>query len=342
MITMDIFNNDAFSVTTMLEDIEKRPYQPTGLADLMGFEVVPVSTDTVGVGVMQGRLSLIRTTLRGAPIEAAEPDTRNARQFKIPRIAKGDKLFIHELANTAPFKGEGDVETAARVIARKQEQLVTDVDFTLENHMFGALRGVVLDANGDTLVNFHTEFGIAVPAAIDLDLDNPTPPAGKLRRDIQSLIVRPIARASQAGNAPRFRVRALCGDAFFDRLTSHPDVERTYLNYAAASELRNANIWEPFPFAGVDWINYRGADDGTTMGIPTNEAEIFPTGVPRMFQHIQGPCNEMAETVNQMGRRYYPVLERDLSVKQQWVQPEIYSYPLMLNRRPDLRLRAQI
>lgn len=342
MITMDIFNNDAFSVTTMLEDLEKQPYVPSGLADLVGFEPEPVSTDTVAVGMIQGRVSLIRTTLRGAPIEAQTPESKSAFQLKIPRIAKGDKLYVHELANVRPFRGEGDVETAARVVARKQADLVRDVDFTLEFHMLGAINGVILDTDGSTLLDINAAFGVTPPAAIDLDLDNPAPVPGKLRRDINSLIVRPIARASQAGNAPRFRIRALCGDGFFDRLTTHPDVEKTYLNWAAAADLRDNSIWEPFPFGGVDWVNYRGTDDGTTLSIPSSQAKIFPTGVPGMFKHVMGPCNESMETVNQMGRRYFPFLERDKSDKQQWVQPEIYSYPLMLNRRPDLVLIAQV
>ena len=61
-----------------------------------------------------------------------------------------------------------------------------------------------------------------------------------------------------------------------------------------------------------------------------------------MFQHIMGPCNEMEATLNQLGRRYYPVLERDKSEKKQWVQPEIYAYPLFVNSRPDLVLTAQV
>jgi len=342
MITFDVFNNDAFSVTSMIRSIDKKPYKPTGLDALLGFEPVPVSTDTVFVEFKQGQLNLIRTTLRGAPIEMGKPDTKNIRPFRLPRLAKGDQIFAHQLANLRPYDGEGDVETVARMLDRMQNQLIDDLEYTEEYHRLGALFGIVYEPDGTTeIFNFWTEFGVSPPSAIDLDLDNASPSPGKLRRDINSLIVRPIARASQAGNNPRFRVRALCGDAFFDRLTTHPDVEKTYLNWAAAEALRNNSIWEPFPFGGVDWINYRGADDGTTLSVPTNEARVFPTGVPGMFQHVMGPNNEQFETMNQMGRRYYPLVVRDKD-RDQWVQPEIYAYPGFLNTRPDLILKAQI
>lgn len=342
MITMNIFDNDAFSVTSQIKSVEKKPYVPTGLDQLIGFEPVPVATDTIFVEFKQGQLNLIRTTLRGAPIEMGKRDQKNIRPFKLPRLAKGDQLFIHELANIRPFDGEGEVETVAKRVDRMQNQLISDLEFTEEFHRLGSLNGIVYDADGSVIYDFFAEFGISQPTPIVLDLAATAPTAGKLRRDLNSLVVRPISRASQAGNSPRFRVRAVCGDAFFDRLTTHPDVEKTYLNQAEARELRANLLWESFVFGGVEWVNYRGTDDGSTLGIATNQAKVFPTGVPGMFQHVMGPCNEMEETVNQMGRRYYPVLERDPSVKKQWVQPEIYAYPGFLNLRPDLMLIVQI
>ena len=72
MITLDIFNNDAFSVTTLLPMVNKMPFQPSFLGSLGIFDPTPVSTNTIGVGMLQGRLALIQTSLRGAPVEPAE------------------------------------------------------------------------------------------------------------------------------------------------------------------------------------------------------------------------------------------------------------------------------
>ncbi|WP_334656737.1 major capsid protein [Sphingomonas panaciterrae] len=338
MITFDVFNDPYFSVSSMLEGIDKMPYVPTGLDTLIGFEPEPVNTDTIQIEFRNGQLNLINTTLRGAPIEMGTEPAKAVRQFKLPRLAKGDQIFAHQIANLRPYDGEGEVETVGKVLARKQDQLIVDLEGTEEFHRLGALNGAVYNPNGSLIIDFYQEFGISQPAVIDLDLDASVHVPGKLRRDIDELIVTPIETASMAGNAPNFAIKALCSAAFFNRLVTHPDVEKTYLNYAAAAELRGMKRYEGFEFAGVTWIRYRG---NTQIGITANQCKIFPVGVPRMFKHVMGPCNERFETMHQMGRRYYPLLVRDKD-RDQWVQPEIYSYPGFLNLRPDLVLRAQI
>jgi hypothetical protein len=341
-ISMAVFGDDAFSQASMIRGIDRRPYVPNQLDAVIGFEPVRATTDTVYISSRQRYLNLIRTTLRGAPIEMGVPDDKNARPLRIPRIAKGDKLFAHELANVMPLEDETEVDRAAAEVANKQNKLIDDTEATFEFMRLGAVNGIILDTDGSTLVNFWTEFGIAQPADIDLTLDNLAMTTGDLRAAIANNVVMPIARASGAGNDPRFRVRALCGDAFWFALTGHPAVEKTYLNYAAAAELRGQNVWEAFDFGGVMWYHYRGTDDGSTIAIPTNKARVFPVGVPGMWQHIMGPMNESLPLIGQPGRRYYPFLEKDKSDKQQWVQPEIYSYPLFVNARPDLVLTVTI
>lgn len=336
-ITLDIFNNDAFSVISMLPQVNKMPFAPSFLGSLGIFDEEPVSTDTIAVGLLQGRLALIQTTLRGAPIEAAEPDAKNVRPFILPRLAKGDKIRASELANVVPNAGETEVETVEAVLARKQQRLVQDVEYTFEHMRLGAVQGIVVDADGSTvLTNYWTEWGISAPAAIDLNLDAGSPVMGALGTQIRSQIVRPLIRAS--GNSPLTRLVGLAGDAFWDALISHAEVRTTFYNWQAASDLRNQSPFETFRYGGVDWINYRGSDDNSTIAIPTDEARIFPTGVQGMFRHVMGP-GETFETVNRMGKRVYPLIVRDKD-RDMWVQPEIYSYPLMLNTRPDLVLTA--
>ncbi len=341
-ISMATFGEDAFTQASMIRSLDRRPYVPNQLDSIIGFEPVRATTDTVYVISRQRYTNLIRSTLRGAPIEMAEPEDKNARPLRIPRFAKGDKLYAHELANIMPLEDETEIDRAMAEVARKQEKLIADAEATMEFQRLGALKGRLLDTNGDTLVNFWTEFGISEPSDIDLTLDNANLTVGELRALISTNLVMPIARASGAGNDPRFAIRAVCGDNFWFKLTGHPAVEKTYLNYTAAAELRGEQLWESFNFAGVTWFHYRGTDDGTTMAISTNKAHVFPVGVPGMWQHVMGPMNESLPLLGQPGRRYYPFLERDKSDKQQWVQPEIYTYPLFVNARPDLVLVATV
>lgn len=341
-ISMAVFGGDAFTQAEMIQGINKKPYVPSMLDTVIGFTPRPVSTDTVYLSVRTGQSNLIQVTLRGAPIEMGKPDEKNVRPFAIPRVAKGDQLFAHQLANIVPFEDESETDAAAFEIARMQDQLISDVEATMEHMRLGALNGIVLAADGSTIVNYFTEFGVSVPSDIDLTLDNAALTIGALRTAIGTNIVLPIARASGAGNDPRFKVRALCGDAFWFALTGHPAIEKTYEGYAAAASRRDETLWEMFEFAGVEWYHYRGTDDNSTIAIATNKAKVFPTGVPGMWQHVMGPANEFLNLLGQRGRRYVPFLIRDMSGRDQWAQPEIYSYPLFVNARPDLVLTVTI
>ena len=340
-INMAVFDGDPFTQASMIRGIEKRTYIPEGLDDIMGFTPEPVNTDIVYIGQKARTNNVIQTTLRGAPIEMRTRPTKDYRPIQIPRIAEGDQLFAHELANMAPWEGETEEELVAARIAEMQEDLIGDVEMTEEHMRLGALNGLILDKDGSTIVNYYDEMGVVAPGAVDLTLDNASMTIGELREKIGTLIVIPLARAAGQGKAARLRIRAVCGDTFWFKLTGHPAVEKTYQNYAAAASLRDEQLWDTFELGGVTWYHYRGTDDGTTIAINTNQAKVFPYGLRGMFQHVMGPANEFLDLINQRGRRYVPFLVRDLQ-RNQWVQPEIYAYPLFVNSRPDLVMTATI
>lgn len=340
-ISMAVFGDDAFEQASMIRGIEKRTYVPSGLDSIIGFEPVPVTTDTVYIGQSNRTNGVIQTTLRGAPIEMRGRPEKNFRPIGIPRIAEGEQLFAHQLANMAPWEGEDEVDMVLAEIARMQEDLIADVELTEENMRLGALNAIVLDKDGSTIVNYYDEFGIVAPSAIDLGLDNAAMTLGELREKIGKQIVIPINQGIASGTIQKPMIRAVCGDDFWYKLTGHPAVQKTYEGYAAAAALREDQTWETFSFGGVMWYHYRGTDDGTTIAINTNQAKIFPYGLRGMFQHIMGPANEFLNLLGQRGRRYVPFLVRDKD-RDQWVQPEIYAYPLFVNARPDLVLTATV
>lgn len=336
MITLDVFNNDAFSVTTMLEPVNLMETVPGFLGSLGLFEDFPVSTDTVGIGKKETELALIGTTLRGAPIEVQEPETRNYRPFKIPRLAMGDKIYAAELANVVPGPDQTEVETVQEVLARMQMRLKQSVAYTDERHMLGAIQGVLLDKDDSVIEDYYDAWDIDVPDDIAVDF---TVDGGELAEIFRNQITRPLIRGSKAGTAIR-RVVALTGDEFWDKLLRNPEVRETYLHWQAAEALRNQGPFQTFTYGNVDWINFRGTDDNSTIAVDVDEAVIFPVGVPGMFRRVLGP-GETFETVNRMGRDVYPLIVWDKD-RNMWVQPEIYAYHLHVNTRPDLVLRATI
>src|SRR5262249_5632554 len=147
---------------------------------------------------------------------------------------------------------------------------------------------------------------------------------GKFRKKCAE-IIRTMAKASKGAFTQATQVYALCGDQFYDEVVANPEVRATYTGWAAAAELRQATLWEPFPFGSIQWVNYRGTDDGTTVAIPTDKVKFFPVGSPEAFLRVNTP-GEFFDTINQPGQEFYPktVPDRDRNA---WVDVELYSYP---------------
>lgn len=337
---MDIFNDDAFSLVAMTAAVEKVPFVPSFLGSLGIFgNGEGVTTDTVSIERKDHVLSPIVTTPRGTEPPMGSTEKAKLRSFNIPRVAKGDQVFAREIANVRAFGTESDLQTAATLIAQKQMKLRQEHELTMELHRLGAVKGILLDADGSTLYDYFSEFGIAQPAEIDFDLDNASPVAGVLRSLVSNSVVRPIARALGAAWNPGVRIMALCGDTFYDQFCNHADVVRSYESWQAAESLRVNTAFTSFGQFGVDWVNYKGTDDNSTVAIGATKVQFIVTGVPGLYRRVNGPGEDFA-TVNTIGRPIYSNLVRDLQ-RNQWVQPEIYSYPLHMVTRPEVLLRGK-
>lgn len=336
---MDIFDNDAFSLVSMTAAVEKLPFIPGFLGSLGIFgngEGVP--TDTISIERKDQVLTPIKTSERGTEPPMGSTEKAKLRSFHIPRVAKSDQVFARQVQGVRAFGTEGDLVTATTLIAQKQAKLRQEHELTMELHRLGAAQGILLDTDGTVLYNFFTEFGISQPAEIDFDLDNASPVEGVLTNLIRA-VKRSIIRALGNSYNPGVRIVAMCGDTFFDQFTTHPDVRVTYKNWEAAQALRGAEVFSTFRFGEIDWVNYQGTDDNSTVAIGVGQVKFIVTGVPGLYRRINGPGEDM-ETVNTIGRPIYANLVRDLK-RNQWVQPEIFSYPLHMCSRPEALLRGK-
>ena len=337
MAHMDIFNNDAFSLVSMTEGVERLPTVPSFLGSLNLFASTGISTNIASIERVGQTLQLIPTTPRGTAPPMGLTDKRSLLNLLIPRIAKADQIFAAEIQGARAFGTDSDLETIVQKVAEKQGKLLKELETTLEYHRLGAIQGILNDADGSPLYNYFTEFGISQPAEIDFDLDNAAPARGvlmALTKSVKRTIVRLLGMAG-----PGVRIIALCGDTFFDQLTSHSEVEKSYLNWAAAENLRVGSVFSTFRWGEIDWINYQGTDDNSTVAIAAGQVKFVVQGVPGLFRRFNGPGESM-ETVNTIGRDLYSILVRDLK-RDQWVQPEVYAYPLHLCTRPELLLRGR-
>lgn len=340
MATMDVFNQDAFSMISLTTAINQQPFLPTFLGDMGIFAARPIRTVAAAIENRNGTLSLIQTSDRGAPLAEGKADKRNIRYFNTARLAKGDTIFAHEIQNVRAFGSETELQQVSTEVAYRYARLQNDVALTHENMRLGAVQGIVLDADGSTIYNWFTEWGVSQPSEVDWDLDNATPASGAVRKLCNSTL-RSVQRILSGMWIPgRSYLIGLCGDNYWDDLTQHSEIRQTYLNTQQASSLRGDKIpFESFQYGGITWVNYRGTDDETTVAVGTDKVKFVPVGVPGLFETAFAPA-ESFDYVNTPGLPVYAMLVMDRD-RNAWVRPELYSYPLFYCTRPESLLRGK-
>lgn len=339
MASMDVFKSSAFSMTSLTGLVDKIDFKPQLLGDLGIFEPMPVRTRDVWVEQRGHSLTLVPTSQLGAPPEELDKDKRSAVPFRATRLAKGVTMYAHEVDGIRAFGAETELQAVQTEYLRRAAQNRMDIELTEEHHRLGALQGVLLDADGTTVIyDYFDAFGIVEAAAVSFELDVTTTNVRKICKDL----VRAVARASKGAWLPGTRLGALCGGDFYDALVHHPNVEKFYLNWQQAAELRGTGTaFGSFEFEGIVFYDYRGTDDGSTVAIAANEAKFFPIGARDVFKKAMAPA-EFGPFVNTLGRPIYSLNLVDPSGREAWVRNEQYAYPLYLCQRPDMLRKATL
>ncbi len=304
---LDVFNQDAFSVTRLNQAMREVAYVPSRIGAMGLF--TPSNIDVTSVAIEKADkngLIVVPASARGSQGATRDMAKRSLRQLTVPHFQTDDAIYADEVQGVRAFGQEVAMETLVSKIAQKAAVHSQDFALTEEYHRLNLIKtGNLLDADGSVLFNYATEFSEALPAEIDFDLDNATPAEGALRK-LCATITRSMG--ATLDGLPFRGIHAFCGDAFFDDLIAHAEVRETYKGHEAATTLRNAYVndggggsWGSFEFGGITFENYRG---GGTISVDTNKCHLFPVGVPGLFQTVYAPADYI-ETVNRRGQRLY-------------------------------------
>ena len=335
MATMDVFKSSAFSMTSLTGAVEKIDYKPQLLGELGIFEDEPVRTRNIFVDQTEQGLTLIPNSPIGSAPEQYQKPSRKAISLQTTRLAKEFTLFADEIQGIRETGTETELKQVQTEYMSRMGRIRDDMDLTHEYHRLGALQGKLLDADGTTVIyDYFTQFSVSEPSAVDFAL---TTDSTKVRKKCNAL-VRSMARASKGSFTSATSVHALAGDTFYDNLIDHPEVQKTYQNWAAAADLREGKAWQAFTFGGITFHNYRGTDDNSTVAIAANEAKFFPVGARGVFKKAMAPA-EFLPFVNTRGQDVYAinVIDHD---RQAWTKGELYSYPLYLCAKPHCLAKA--
>jgi len=333
------FDQDAFNMVSLCaaNDILPNNY---GRVNQLGIfsNVEGITTRTAVVEEQSGVLNLLKTQPVGAPGTQNKIGKRKVRSFTVPHIPLDDIIRPEEFSGVRAFGQTNEVATLASTINRHLQAAKDKFAITVEHMRMGGLKGIILDADGSTLFNLYTEFGI-VAKTVDFTLDVTRPltdVAAKCRevvRHIQDNLLGEIIT----------EVRALVSAEFFDALIAHPNVEKFYVNWQAAADIAGKDPRKGFKFGGITFEEYRGTatdEDGSARRfIASGEGHAFPLGTMNTFKQIYAPGN-FIEAVNTPGIELYA--KQVMEPMGRWVDLHIESNPLPLCCRPAVLVKITI
>lgn len=320
---LDIFNNDAFSVASLTAAINQQDYKPGRLGALGLFQEEGVTTTTVTIEYNKGKISLIPVGERGKPYKPADRDARNLRSFVVPHLKTGDSILADRIQNLRAFGTESDLEAMQNVINQDLARFGRNLEATLEFHRIGAIKGLILDADGTSIIyDLYGEFGIT-QQSVSLGLATAT-------TNVRGKVMEAKRKSEDAlGAAAASGYRAFCGSSFFDDFVGHAKVEKAWERWNDGENLRN-DVRGGFGFADVLWEEYRGKV-GTQAFIGADEAYLVPEGVADLFITRFAPADYM-ETVNTLGLPKYS--KQEPLPFDRGIEQEAQSNPLNLCTQP--------
>jgi hypothetical protein len=303
------FTGTGFDMVAMTAAISKLPNLYNRLASV--FTGTGIVTTSVAVEQKNGTLNIVRSRPRGAAADKVTADKRTMRSLVIPHLPVTDVLLPEDYQNVRAFGSENAMETQSSILAAKLQKMKNILDQTAEFLRAGALKRIILDADGSTLYNLCTEFAIAGPVAVptvgsymtlDFVLDNDSTIVRDKCLAVKRHIEMNLRGESMSG------IRCLCSSTFYDALTHHPEVEKAFEAYSALNQNLAEDYRHGFRFSGITFEEYNASwtdhDAVVRAAITADKGICFPEGTGNTFEEVYAPGNFL-ETANTVGLPYY-------------------------------------
>ncbi|PTR24354.1 MULTISPECIES: major capsid protein [Pseudomonas] len=327
MADIGIFTDDVFSVSSLTAAINEQEYLPGRISSLGLFREEGISTLTVQIEKDGNTLALVPAGERGTSGLVVGASKRQMIPFNTVHLPQRFTIKADEIQGIRAFGTTTELQAVQSVVNTRLSKAKRQLDATHEFQRMGALNGLVLDADGSTvLLNIYQAFGVE-QQSLSMGLNDS---ATKVRVKCAEAL---DMQDDELGSVTSSGARAFCGKNFWNKLVTHKSVEETYLNTIQAAELRG-DARDSFELGGIVWERYRGRIAGVSF-IHDDTALLIPEGVPELYISCFAPADYM-ETANTQGLPYYSKLEPLPFNK--GMAGEAQSNPLHLCTRP----RAQI
>lgn len=335
-VIINPFDGGGYSLAEMTGAINLLPNIYTRLGQMGLFRFEGVTQRAVILEYAEGSINLLPTVPLGGPPTVANRDTALMTSLVIPWIPHDDYITPQDIQGVRAFGTAAGTDPLATIMLRKLTRMRTKHAQTREYMEMNALRGILKDGAGKTLVNYFTEFGIT-QLEVDFVLGTATTDVVGKIRTLLRLVEEALQGESMSG------VKVLVSGEFFDKLITHAKVTKAYDNFNAANGMNpnRDDMRRQFIFGGVIFEEYNATvtlSTGTTEKlVPAGEGIAIPMGTTDTFVTYGAPANLM-DTVNTIGE---PIYARQLTRQDQSaIDLKSEASILPVNKRPGLVVRA--
>lgn len=293
MAIVDPFTGDAFTTTSLTASINALEIPRRRIEELGVFPGKGVSTRSILIEEKTGTLSLIANKPVGAPANLHAHPSRTARSVAVPHLPVESQVNAEDVQGIRRFGSESELEGVADVVADHLQIMASNLSATREHLRASALAGIVLDADGSTvLANLFTLFGVT-EQTIDFQIGTDT-------MLTQLIAVKRLIETAMEG-IPFDHVHALASSGWWDAFTGDTDTKAAWDRFNDGAFLRTDSR-KGFNYGGVIIEEYEHSVGGVPM-IAANTVRFFPVGVG-MGQECWAPAN-FNEAVNTVGLAMY-------------------------------------
>lgn len=284
-----------FTASDLTAAVNKFPIQWGRVSQLGLFTTRGLRTRTAVVEERSGVLAVLPSHEWGGEGTVGSKMDRKTYAFAIKQTVHEDIVLPDDVQNVRAFGSESELATLPAEIAIRLQRMRAKHDITLEWKRMGALKGAVLNADGSTMVNLFTSFGIS-QTSVDFVLGTSTTDVRAKCQAVLNQIEDNLMGDSMNG------VRVLVSPEFWGKLVAHPAVVDYIKGTPAANAFMQQRLNEIEVF-GIVFEQYRATVNSTRF-IAANEGHAFPVGTTDTFATYFAPA-DFNEAVNTIGLPIY-------------------------------------
>ena len=339
---LDYLNEPEFADGRLTEAINVPPAVTGRLAQLGLFRDTPIATTYARIGLRENTITIIPSRERGGPTNKNIGGGRSEVLAPIPHFPLDDAITPSDLQNIMAYGSAAVLQTLAGVMNERLMEIRAKHDATHAHLDWGALNGLILDAESHQVLDTYATFGLT-RETFAIGLGDATTDVAARNRALKATIQRHLAGAPTTG------VRVFASPGLFDAYVGHPNVVEAYRYYGGAVNPQRDDITDAFYHAGltverVDEEFDVRLEDGTfetRPAIPANEGIAVPMGTGYFRRYIAPPDTIFdANTPPAIGARVHVSTDELPHGKGRSIHTESNVLPISL--RPQAMVRVTL